>query len=375
MLLQALDGRNQSRAPAALAAPLTLLAFLSGALAAMVGRKPWIVASVALSLAAAFVGLSCWLSWYLSIFEGVNVLGWLLALACGVLTVVFIRRSARWEKGRTATLALHRYLPSDIAQSIVTHPDRLGLQGEMRDLFVLFTDLEGFTRLCQSVEAETVATFLNEYLEALSQVVLAHGGTIDKFVGDALVAFWGAPVAHDDDGERAIRAAIAVLAEAETFRGRDLGGDAPVGRTRIGLHHGSAIVGNFGGEGRLQYTALGDTMNVGARLEGANKTLGTSILLSGEAYAAIGASVPCRYMGRIRVRGRSRPIDIYEPAQAMDGDQTASLNAFSDAAMRGDADALAALRQWSDDHPDDIGIASLLRRIEERDDDGATDIS
>jgi hypothetical protein len=118
-----------------------------------------------------------------------------------------------------------------------------------------------------------IARLLNEYLDKLSAVVLEHGGTLDKFVGDAVVAFWGAPIAYADDGARAVKAAIAMYRAGEEFRRNAPPGVPPIGRTRVGVHFGEAIVGNFGGDGRIQYTALGDAMNTAARLEGANKPL------------------------------------------------------------------------------------------------------
>ena len=134
-----------------------------------------------------------------------------------------------------------------------------------------------------------MSDLLNHYLDMMSETVLRHGGTIDKFVGDAVVAFWGAPIARDDDGERAVRAAIAMYEAGEEFRrsaGRDI---PPIGCTRVGLHWGDAVVGNFGGKGRIQYTALGDGMNTAARLESANKLLHSTILVSARGERAVEA--------------------------------------------------------------------------------------
>ena len=125
-----------------------------------------------------------------------------------------------------------------------------------------------------------VALLLNRYLDMLSAVVLKYGGTIDKFVGDAVVAFWGAPISRPDDGERAAKAARAMYEAGEEFRRTVPQGVPPIGRTRVGIHFGEAIVGNLGGEGRIQYTALGDAMNTAARLEAANKQLKTTVLAS-----------------------------------------------------------------------------------------------
>ncbi|MFM9937289.1 MAG: adenylate/guanylate cyclase domain-containing protein, partial [Novosphingobium sp.] len=130
--------------------------------------------------------------------------------------------------------------------------------------------------------------------------------------GDAVVAFWGAPIAFPDDGARAVKAAIAMYQAGEEFRRAAPPGVPPIGRTRVGVHFGEAIVGNFGGDGRIQYTALGDAMNTAARLEGANKLLDTTVLVSREAMERSGLE-GFRPMGRIGLRGRATPVEVFEP--------------------------------------------------------------
>ena len=149
----------------------------------------------------------------------------------------------------------------------------------------------------------------------LSEVVLEHGGVIDKFVGDAVVAFWGAPIARADDAERALNAGYAMWKAGEDFRNEVAAMDdslPKIGKTRVGLHYGEAVIGNFGGETRIQYTALGDSMNTAARLEAANKALESSVSASRE---FIERSSPDWWvpMGRIVLRGRAQPVDIYHP--------------------------------------------------------------
>ena len=137
----------------------------------------------------------------------------------------------------------------------------MGSEMCIRDrIYVLFSDLEGFTKMSHAIPPEMVAKLLNRYLELLSQVVLDHGGVIDKYVGDAVVAFWGAPIARPDDAERAAKAGHAMWQAGEDFRKEvaDMDPDLPkIGKTRVGLHFGEAVVGNFGGDSRIQYTALG----------------------------------------------------------------------------------------------------------------------
>jgi adenylate cyclase len=193
--------------------------------------------------------------------------------------------------------------------------------------------------------------------------VLEHGGTIDKFVGDAIVAFWGAPIARPDDGERAVRAAIALWQVGEDFRKTPMGDHPPLGRTRVGLQRGDAIVGNFGGEGRISYTALGDVMNTASRLESANKSLETKLLVSREALPT-SMEAQFRTMGRIRLRGRSTPVDVFEfvgdfPAEARD-----RLNAAYARFDGGDTSALEDIRTLSEEFPGDLALLGLVRRLE-----------
>jgi adenylate cyclase len=263
-----------------------------------------------------------------------------------------------------AQSALGKYLPRDVAAEILRNPDGLALHGEKREIFCVFTDLEGFTKLSHAVTPETVARLLNAYLDQLSEVVLAHGGTIDKFVGDAVVAFWGAPLARPDDGARAAAAAIALHRAGEDFRRAMASGVPPIGMTRVGLHVGDAIVGNFGGEGRIQYTALGDSMNTASRLESANKALRTRVLLSAEAAARADRDdlVP---MGRVTLRGRSQPVDLFEPRSDLSAEQRARIAAAVAAHAAGDRAALVtastALRR---EMSQDSAIIGLLDRLE-----------
>jgi len=242
-------------------------------------------------------------------------------------------------------------------------PDKLALHGVKRQIFAVFTDLEGFTKLSHAIEPEMVATLLNDYLDKLSDVALEYGGTIDKFVGDALVSFWGAPIAYPDDGERAARAAYALYLAGEEFRKNVPEGVPQIGRTRVGLHYGDAIVGNFGGEGRIQYTALGDAMNTAARLEAANKTLETKVLISREAMERSGLDW-YRPMGRITLRGRATPVEVFEPVPDWEDRDRAAVMAVIAAHEKGDKSSIQDLSTMIQQYGDDLGLANLLKRLE-----------
>ena len=285
-------------------------------------------------------------------------LGWLLSVIAASTTARIIGS----EQRRFAQGALGKYLPRDVAQQILREPGQLALHGERREIYALFTDIEGFTSLCQTLDPAIVATMLNEYLEVMCVTILKYGGTIDKFVGDAVVAFWGAPLSRPDDASRAAQCAIAMSNAGKALM-KEVANGKKLGRTRVGLHFGPAIVGNFGGEGRIQYTALGDSMNVAARLEGANKQLKTAVLVSREAAERHGLD-KFRPMGRVQVRGREAPIEVYEPlgvGTAVADPVFAALYARFDS---GDHAALEELRARSIGAPDDIALAYLVKRLE-----------
>ena len=294
------------------------------------------------------------------------LIGWVIAF----VAVVSAARASGAVQRRFAHSALGKYLPRSIAQQIIDKPELLALHGEKKEIFVLFSDLEGFTKMSHALEPEMVATLLNRYLDMLSQVVLDHGGVIDKFVGDAVVAFWGAPIAQPDDGERAARAGYALWQAGEEFRAGVDPALPPVGRTRVGMHFGEAVVGNFGGATRIQYTALGDSMNTAARLEAANKALETRVLASRE-FVERSSLDWWRPMGRVVLRGRRQPVDVYEAAPEFAiGDRHALQEAI---AMLG-TDYSAAIEQISAlaaRNPADSALKNLLGRCRGLNEEGA----
>jgi adenylate cyclase len=243
-------------------------------------------------------------------------------------------------------------------------PDQLALSGERKEIYALFTDLEGFTKLSHAIEPEQLSGLLNRYLDELSDTVLEHGGTIDKFIGDAVVAFWGAPIAREDDADRAVLAAVAMYQAGEEFRRSADPSLPPIGCTRVGLHRGEAVVGNFGGEKRIQYTALGDGMNTAARLESANKALKTTILVSGEVVKQSSLDL-FRPMGRIVLSGRATPIEVWEPVPQMDGDLRWQLRTLWERYDSGDKSALSLVERVAAEHPEDAALQNFVYRIRE----------
>jgi adenylate cyclase len=224
-------------------------------------------------------------------------------------------------QGGTAFLRVHaerrrikqaftHYAPRAVVEEMVAHPERLRLGGERRMLTLLFTDLAGFTELSERLEPERIAQLLNAHMTGMTGVVFRHGGTVDKFIGDAIMAFWGAPLA---DPEHALHACQAAIAMQQVMRARRAQTD-PLERElrmRVGIHSGEAVVGNMGSVERFGYTAIGDNVNLAARLEGVNKLYGTDILVSETTAALVEGRLPLRRLDRVRVKGKSRPVEIY----------------------------------------------------------------
>lgn len=364
MLAQQLDGRMATSLPGWLLWLAALGVVLAGALTAALEARG-LRLLIMLAIQAAVLGYVPFLLQGTGFDTlGLPAVGWGTGWAFAFLGVTVAARAVGSEQKRFAQSALGKYLPADVASQIMRDPSQLSLHGEKVQIFALFTDLEGFTKLSHAITPEQLSDLLNRYLDVMSDTVLAHGGTIDKFVGDAVVAFWGAPISRDDDGARAVEAAIAMYRCGIEFAQSAGEGLPPIGRTRVGLHRGEAVVGNFGGKGRIQYTALGDGMNTAARLESANKALKTTILVSTEAKSASGLDL-FRPMGRVVLSGRATPVEVWEPVPEMDDAHRRRLHALWAAYDGGDASALAELEALAAVNAEDAALREFVYRIRE----------
>jgi adenylate cyclase len=213
-----------------------------------------------------------------------------------------------------AHATLSRYFSPNLAARLAVDSDAMNLGGQRREVSALFTDIAGFTTLVESLDPSLLSTLLNEYLSAMTDVVFAHEGTVAKIIGDAIHVLFGAPGDQPDHNTRAVACALALDACAEGFRTR-WAGKFELGVTRIGVHAGPAIVGNFGGGRFFDYTAYGDTINTAARLEGANKLLGTRVCVS-VAVAGKAEGFRGRPVGDLMLRGKTQPLRAFEPLAA-----------------------------------------------------------
>ncbi|QDH35701.1 adenylate/guanylate cyclase domain-containing protein [Porphyrobacter sp. YT40] len=372
IIAQMLDNRVLQPIPDWVLWAMAVLAILAAILTALLEWPARWLAVVGIAQLVIFQGFPVLLQLRNVDTYGLPPFGWFIGWVIVYAAITSTVRASGAVQRNFATGALGKYIPRDIAQAIIDKPELLSLGGEKRAIFVLFSDLEGFTKMSHAIPPEMVAKLLNRYLDMLSQVVLDHGGVIDKFVGDAVVAFWGAPISRPDDGARAARAGYAMWQAGEAFRREVAAMDAslpPIGKTRVGLHYGEAVIGNFGGANRIQYTALGDSMNTAARLEAANKALQSSVMASREFAEASGLDW-WRMMGRVVLRGRARPVDLFEPAPDFPAEDRAALAEASVLSVTDRAAAVRLVEGVAGRHPDDSALGNLVQRMQQMDDGG-----
>ncbi len=208
--------------------------------------------------------------------------------------------------------AFSYYLSPVVIKQLLEDPSQLQLGGEQREITAFFSDVEGFTSISEKLSPTEVVSLLNEYLTAATDVLLKYGGTVDKFEGDAIVAFFGAPVSQPDHAYRCAMAALEIQLKLSLLAITWVERGYPLIKTRIGMNSGPAVVGNMGSSQRMNYTMMGDTVNLASRLEGANKFYGTYTMMSEATYEMVKEHFVCRKLDLIRVKGKTQPIAVYE---------------------------------------------------------------
>lgn len=363
--------RQRAIQPVAISLQIALLLTLTLLTsAALLVRRRWLAwGAVALLVAAGPA-----LAW--ALFAASN--GWLpvgvpIVVVCVVVAGHALRSTLRTRRERDRVQKMFAlYVPHEFVKTLIAHPEMAGLGGDTRHLTVLFCDLRGFTTLSAQLAPADITMVLNRYFTCMTQAIFSNGGTVDKFIGDAVMAFWGAPLPDPEQERHAIQAAIAMKDALVTLNEELAAQGKPPLRLGIGIHSGDALVGNMGAESRLSYTAIGDTVNVASRLEGANKTLGTEILLSAD--TATGApELPLRTLGAIRVKGRPQPLQVLTPCDLPE------LIEATDVALaaQGRGEIVAARSHWHkvlELAPDDALATLALERLASGGWDGVLDI-
>lgn len=216
------------------------------------------------------------------------------------------------KKRKEIKNAFSHYLSPSVLETILADPEKLRLGGDRVEATILFSDIVSFTTISESMRPEEVSDLINKYLNAMTRIITAYNGTIDKFIGDAIMAFWGAPVPDPDHALKACQAAVAMQEKMKLVRAEFAEKGLPEIFIRIGINTGTVIAGNMGSSDLFDYTVLGDAVNLASRLEGANKEFGTSILISRAVYEKTMDKLIARPLGAIKVKGKTKEVEVYE---------------------------------------------------------------
>lgn len=269
----------------------------------------------------------------------------LAVIVCYIGSTVYNYVTERKQKVLIKSM-FSRYVSPTVVDELVAHPEKLRLGGERKELTVFFSDIEKFTSISEKIMPEHLVAILNEYLTAMTEIILAHNGTLDKYQGDGIVAFWGAPIPQNDHALRACRAAVEMQTQLADMRQRWQQEHKPHLNVRIGLNTGEMVVGNMGGTDRFDYTVIGDSVNLGARLEGANKQYRTNMMISENTYQHVQQHVITRELDLLVVAGKTEPIHVYELMGMTDDKISAARMKFIEYYTRGLASYRS--RQWEE---------------------------
>lgn len=304
--------------------------------------------SLLLQAAIPTLTLSLFVSWNYWQFQ-TNVVYELMAPSMSILGSWLLTFSAllmtEGRDKRRFKRMMSRYLSPAVLNSIGADPDAFAQArvGAREELTILFSDIRSFTSISEKLPPERVVEMLNHYFSAMTQAIFNHQGTIDKFIGDAIMAFWGAPLRTDQHAKKAILAALEMKQKlVEVNRWLEENQLPPV-KIGIGLHTGEAILGNIGSDYKLDYTIIGDNVNLASRMEGLTKQYGCEILLTEDTYKRISDSICCAVIDRVRVKGKHEPILIYQPLNQASREEAQRI-----AAIAAEAFDLYSRRQWQD---------------------------
>jgi adenylate cyclase len=234
----------------------------------------------------------------------------MLTIYLGITVYRYITEEREKKKIRGA---FQYYLTASVINEMLKDPAKLKLGGDKKDLTVLFSDIRGFTTVAENMKTpEELVHLLNEYLTAMTNVVFTYDGLLDKYMGDAIMAVFGAPLDQPDHPLRACKTALGMMDELKILQKKWADEGRPILNIGIGINSGDMVVGNMGSEMRFDYTVMGDSVNLGSRLEGINKEYGTNIVISESTHNAVKDVLCCRELDSVRVKGKNLPVKIYE---------------------------------------------------------------
>jgi len=222
------------------------------------------------------------------------------------------RLAVAMEESKTSLRSFQKYVPADLVRQLLSSGQEAKLGGENKIVTIYFCDLADFTSVSEKLTPQELVQHLSAYFGTFSGQILATGGTVDKYVGDAIMAFWGAPIPNPTHALAACTTALRNQQSLKELRGRWQAEGKPLLFARIGIHMGEVVVGNIGSPARLNYTVMGDAVNLASRLEGLNKYYGTEILISESVFEEVKATVVARPLDYVSVKGKTRAVLIFE---------------------------------------------------------------
>jgi len=319
-----------------------------------------LIAAFIAANAAVFVRYSVWMNLIYPVLT-------MMTIYLGITVYRYITEEREKKKIRGA---FQYYLTPSVINEILQNPSKLKLGGDKKQLSVLFSDIRGFTSLSEKLTPEELVHLLNEYLTAMTNVVFRYEGMLDKYIGDAVMAVFGAPLEQPDHALRACRTALGMIAELRRVREKWTAEGRPDVNIGVGINTGEMVVGNMGSEMRFDYTVMGDSVNLASRLEGTNKEYGTGIIISEFTYERIREELFCRELDAVRVKGKRLPVRIYELLgekrdasrwQEFAGRFETGLSKYRDCLWD---EAIAAFRSVLDVKPDDSPARLYIERCE-----------
>ena len=292
----------------------------------------------------------------------------MIVIYLGITVYRYITEEREKKKIRGA---FQYYLTASVINEMLKDPSKLKLGGDKKDLTVLFSDIRGFTTISEKLTPEDLVRLLNEYLTAMTNLVFKYDGLLDKYMGDAIMAVYGAPLDQPDHAARACRTALDMMEELKILQKKWADEGRPAFNIGIGINSGDMVVGNMGSDMRFDYTVMGDMVNLGSRLEGINKEYGTNIIISEYTYAAIKDALFCRELDSVRVKGKKLPVKIYELlGEKKDAEKwEKAVSLFEEGLSKYKQamwdEAIAAFRKVLEVRPDDAPAKLYVSRCEE----------
>ena len=358
-----LDGKYLTTEPTL--GTIITVAVLSIALAIFLMFMPFYAA-----IFATFATLAVYIAYSIFSFDS-GVIRNLIIPPLAIITTgaadILYRYFSEFRQKKYIKKAFSYYLSDSVLTEILSNPDKLKLGGERQEISVLFSDIAGFTSISEKMNAEDLAHILNGYLNKMTGIVFANNGVLDKYIGDAVMAFWGAPIEDPNHAFLACKTALEMFAEMDTIRAEWKKYGVEDFDIRIGINTGEMVVGNMGSDVRFDYTLLGDNVNLGSRLEGINKEYGTKIMISGSTYKMVKDKVTARKIDKVAVKGKKEGVTIYELRSMGVGHDTKFLTEFESARLlyeKGSfASALSAFKLLEKKYREDKPIKVYIERL------------